>query len=171
MTDIFKHTFHYRFLVPIVLAVSVMSCKPEPEGELGTPFSKTEGLTATAWEIEQVVIVDGADPAKSERDFSSFYLEGDARLTLRFDTDHTFEITPGAGLNFLPESGVWEFDDPRYPTQIILNPEGDTQILYLETPTRIVDTKLRLRFDKHFCTTDGESAAVYSYGLIFTRVE
>lgn len=154
-----------------LIAAAFVSCKPQPEGELGTPFSKMEGLTATPWEIEQVVIVDGADPAKSERDFSSFYLGGDSKLTVNFDADGTFDITPGEGLNFLPESGAWQFNDPNYPTQIILNPEGDTQILYLESPTRIIETRLRVRFDKHECFINDEWSVVYSYGLIFKRVE
>ena len=154
-----------------VIALGLAACKPEPEGELGTPFSKMEGLVATAWEIEQVVIVDGADPARTERDFSEFYLGGEQLMTLRFHADGQFEITPGDGLNFLPESGVWEFDQPQHPTQILLNPEGDTQVLHLETPTRIIESRLRVRFDKHECFLDDNWTAVYSYGLIFKRVE
>ncbi len=161
----------HRLTFAALIAAMLVSCKPEPEGELGTPFSKMEGLTATSWEIERVVIVDGADPAKTERDFSSFYLGGENKLTAKFDADGTFDVTPGDGLNFLPLSGTWQFNDPMYPTQIVLNPEGDTQILYLESPTRIIETRLRLRFDKHECLIDDEWAVVYSYGLIFKRVD
>ncbi len=170
MNATIKQLFHKTAFLLAAAAVFT-ACKPEPEGELGAPFSKIEGLTSTMWEIEQVVIIDGADPARRESDFSEFYLQGEDRLSLKFNSDGSFEIFPGEGVNFLPDSGEWRFDDDRFPTQIVLNPEGDTRVLHLESPTRRIDKELRVRFDKHHCQLDGSWEAVYSYALIFKRVE
>jgi hypothetical protein len=156
----------------LVIGAIVSGCRDIRDAELGEPFSKIEGLTLTKWEITSVSIVDGADPARSSRDFSQFYLNGDTKLTLTFDEDYTFMVEVGEGLNFLPSDGTWQFDDPDYPTKIILNAGSNPQELQLEATTRFVDQELKVRFDKYFCVLEeGEpEVPVYSYRLIFQRL-
>lgn len=154
----------------IIMAIG-SGCREIRDAELGEPFSKIEGLTLTKWEITSISIVDGADPARSSRDFGEFYLNGDSRLTLSFDENGTFIVEVGDGLNFLPSDGTWQFDDPDFPTKIILNADTEPQELQLEAPTRFVDQELKVRFDKFFCVLEeGEpEEPVYSYRLIFQR--
>jgi len=159
-------------LVAICGAVAISGCRDIRDAELGEPFSKIEGLTLTQWEITSISIVDGADPARSSRDFGDFYLNGDSKLTLDFNDDGTFMVEVGDGLNFLPSDGTWQFDDPDYPTKIILNAATNPQELQLEAPTRKIDQELKVRFDKYFCVLEeGEpEVPVYSYRLIFQRI-
>jgi len=159
-------------VVLLAIAIALMGCREIRDAELGEPFSKVEGLTETKWEITAVSIVDGADPAQASRDFGEFYLNGDSKLTLDFTDEGTFTVQTGDGLNFLPSDGIWTFDDPDFPTKIILNHDTDPQELQLEAPTRKVDQELKVRYDKYFCVLEeGEpEVPVYSYRLIFQRV-
>ncbi len=63
--------------------VAFHSCK-EDEPEIGEPFSKVEGLTATDWIISEVYLVDETNPAKPERNISSFYTSTDNLLFVSF---------------------------------------------------------------------------------------
>lgn len=164
--------FANRFVFLLMIMVIVSGCRDVRDAELGDRFSKIEGLTLTKWEITSVTIVDGADPARSSRDFSEFYLNGDSKLTLNFQDDYTFMVEEGEGLNFLPLDGTWQFDEPDYPTKIILNAGTEPQELQLEAPTRKVDQELKVRYDKFFCVLEeGEpEVPVYSYRLIFQRI-
>jgi len=164
-----------NFLITTLVGalILVTSCRDLSEKEIGTPFSKIEGLSATDWEITKVEIVDGADPAQSSKDFSDFYLNGDSKLRLSFSSDGTYQVFPGEGLNFFPSSdGLWKFNNDEAPNEIILNPDSDPQILSLESPTRIVDQELNVKYDKHFCVLEeGEpEVPVYSYRMSFQRV-
>ena len=140
------------------------------DAELGTPFSKVEGLSAAPWIVTSVSIQDGVDPALSTRDFSPFYLSGNNKLQISFDKDGTFMVVPGDGLNFLPLEGTWTFDDEFAPRKIILTSSNGTQELQLLGPTRIVDEEFKFRFDKYKCEIDGEVIPVYSYIANFVRL-
>ena len=160
-------------VILLALILATFGCRDIRDAELGEPFSKVEGLTATQWEIVEVEIVDGADLAQTSRDFSQFFVDFPNKLTIDFEEDGTFVVLPGDGPNvFSSDNGVWEFDDVNVPTQIKLNPDADVQILELEAPTRIVDQELKVKFDKYFCVLEeGEpEKPVYSYRLVFQRL-
>lgn len=158
------------FLFVVILVIA--GCREIRDAELGEPFSKVEGLVATPWELTSISLVDGADPARTSRDFGEFFLNGDSVLTLEFFEDGTFIANQGEGLAIIPDGGTWSFDDVNYPTKIILNPGAEQLELQLEGPTRIVDTQLLVRYDKYFCVLEeGEpEVPVLSYEMDFQRV-
>ena len=162
-----KFTNLKLMLIASVLVMS--SCREDRSADLGEPLSKIEGLVATPWVISEVYIVDGADPANTSRDFSSFYVSGESLLSLNFSEDGTFQVQPGDGLNFLPEGGTWEFDNKEFPTRIIMDGGDESLELQLEAPTRIIEQQLKVRYDKYACELDGEIKPVYSYRLVFNR--
>jgi len=154
----------------IAVAGIFSSCREDRVTDIGTPFSKIEGLTMAPYELTTVSIIDGVDPARAQRDFTSFYLGGEQILSIDFSDDMTFTVIQGdMGLNFLPESGTWSFDNPDAPSQIILNDGTTNQVLNLNAPTRKVDPTLEFSYDKYSCEIDGEVTAVYSYSAVFDR--
>lgn len=158
------------FLFLVILVIG--GCREIRDAELGEPFSKVEGLVATPWELTAISIVDGADPARSTRDFGEFYLNGDSVLTLEFFEDRTYIAQQGEGLPIIPDGGTWSFDDINYPTKIILNEGADQLELQLEGPTRKIDTQLLVRYDKYSCVLeeDEPEVPVLSYEMDFQRV-
>lgn len=157
-----------RILFLLVLIAS-LSCKKDDIPPIGEPFDKVEGLTAAGWVVSEAYLVDESNPAKPERDISEFYTTGD-RLEVNFGSDGSFEVTPGSGLNFFPESGTWAFDNNSTPTQIILTDENMVEtVAPLGGPTRISDPQLKINFTKRFCDDSGEQKAALGYRLVFNR--
>ncbi|NEN23758.1 hypothetical protein G3O08_09620 [Cryomorpha ignava] len=153
----------------MIALVAIQGCKEE-EPEIGEPFSKIEGLTATDWIISEVFLVDESNPAKPERNISNFYTGGSNLLAVSFKSDYTFSVTPGDGLNFFPDAGTWSFDRNDAPREIILvSTDGVTTVAPLGGPTRISDQQLKINFVKRSCSEDGEEKAALGYRLIFNR--
>jgi len=160
----------YRFGILtafLVLAVLFQGCK-EDEPEIGEPFGKSEGLTATPWVVSQVFLVDEGNPSKPEREVSEFFTSGTDLLEIDFNSDGTFETTPGEGVNFFPESGTWSFNNPNTPTTITLASPDLTIVSPLGGPTRISDPELKLNVQRT-CTDGGEEKAVLGYRVVFVR--
>src|SRR5690554_3623517 len=157
------------FLCFTTLLFALVGCKDD-EAEIGTPFSKSEGLTAKEWVISEVFLVDESNPAKPERNISPFYTSGQNLLGISFNADGTFQVAPGDGLNFFPSEGTWSFDNNEAPKQIVLvSIDGETTVAPLGGPTRISDQQLKINFVKKSCTKDGEDQPALGYRLIFNR--
>lgn len=147
--------------------LALAGCK-EDEAEIGEPFSKVVGLTATDWILTEVYLVDEGNPAKPERNLSEIVISGNDPLELSFQKDSTF--TASGENSFFPSNGTWTFDYARAPTEIILvAPDGTTTVAPLGGPTRISDAQLKINFVKQFCNVDGESKAALGYRLVFNR--
>lgn len=159
-----------KYLVLSFLVAFAFGCEDDDIPPIGEPFDKAEGLAATDWIVAEAYLVDQSNPANPERDVSVFYTESENQLELSFDIDGTFEVVPGDGLNFFPESGTWSFDDPDYPRNLILvSPQGAETIAPLGGPTRISDQQLKIIFTKRTCTVDGEEKPALGYRLVFNR--
>lgn len=149
--------------------MATQGCKDD-EPEIGEPFSKTEGLTATDWIISEVFLVDESNPAKPERNISNYYTGGSNLLAVSFKSDYTFNVTSGDGLNFFPDAGTWSFDNNDAPKEIILvSTDGVTTVAPLGGSTRISDQQLKINFVKRSCTEGGEEKAALGYRLVFNR--
>ncbi len=157
------------FLIGILASAGLVSCNDDDIPLIGEPFSKSEGLTATPWVIDEVYLVDEGNPAKPERNISTFYTSGTQKLEVKFNTDGTFQVTPGDGLNFFPSEGTWAFDDNEAPRNIILTSPGNVVTAPLGGPTRINDSQLKINFAKRSCDDDGELKPVLGYRLVFNR--
>ena len=153
----------------LLLIFLAASCKKDDIPPIGEAFDKVEGITATNWVIEEVYLVDESNPARPEREISEYYKDG-ARLELNFNTDGTFEVIPGSGLNFFPESGTWSFDSNNAPTKIVFTDQNMVEtVAPLGGPTRISDPQLKINFTKKSCDDSGELKAVLGYRLVFNR--
>ena len=157
------------FLCLTMLLVALVGCKDD-KPEIGEPFSKSEGLTAKDWVISEVFLVDESNPAKTERNISSFYTNTENPLAISFNADGSFLVNPGDGLNFFPDAGTWSFDNNDAPRQIVLvSTIGETTIAPLGGPTRINDQQLKINFVKRSCVKEGVDEPALGYRLIFNR--
>ncbi len=153
------------FLLSLCL-FALSGCK-EDESEIGEPFSKVEGLTATDWIMNEVFLVDEGNPAKPERNITDQVITADP-LVLSFKTDGSF--TSGAANSFFPLTGTWSFDDQNTPTKIILvSPDGAMTDAPLGGPTRKSDTQLKINFVKRSCPDGADEKAALGYRLVFNR--
>ncbi len=157
------------FIILSLLVIGLTGCKDD-EAEIGEPYSKIEGLTATDWIVEEVYLVDESNPAKPEKSVTEYYTSGDTRMEMDFKTDGTFTVTSGDGLNFFPPSGTWSFDYDAAPTKIILiSDEGVVTDAPLAGPTRITDAQLKIQIVHSYCQVEGESKGVLGYRIVFNR--
>lgn len=160
--SILKTTF-YLAICLLVLG----GCK-EDEAEIGEPYNKIEGLTATDWVLAEVFLVDEGNPAKPERNISDQVISSGTPLILSFDKDGDF--TADSENSFFPINGTWSFDNDNAPKKIILvAPDGTPTDAPLGGPTRISDTQLKLNFVKRSCPDGAEVKAVLGYRLVFNR--
>jgi hypothetical protein len=89
-----------------------------------------------------------------------FFIEGPDTL---FSVD-----TAGLELNFFNAvTGRWSFDNPLYPTQVLLFPTNrtDTVFMKLNGPIRTVDNKLKISKQVYDCT----NKLLFRYDFEFIR--
>jgi len=160
-----------KFLVYILAALLLITCRDPFEGELGDPSSKIDGIHG-AWELATVVQTDEKAPDKRQLDLTSYYqnfvLEFN-KEDFSYHLDTTLEIQ---GKNLFRNSGTWTFYntvlseyDLVYPDMLQLeNDEGFIELNLLK-PIRVVDQTLELKLIR-IC----EEEAMASYELIFNRL-
>lgn len=159
-------------IIALVLATfGFQGCKPEPEGELGTPFNLIEGMNGT-WYVSKFSQVDLNNPLQEERDLSDFFAVPniDERMKITFNTsDRTFNVTPGAGKNYLINNGSWGFDDDSAPGKLFLYGTSDTLEVIMSRMIRTFDNTLGIELQPRSCTTSGTTLNTVIYKYEFTR--
>ncbi len=133
------------------MVLLLSACQPDDlVGELGTPFSKTEGLVGT-WKVANVVQHDLKAPANAANK--------QLTLTDRFDfstarikfmaSPNTFTVEALDGPVFLPASGTWTFDNPEYPTEVrLVGADTKNVTLKLGSAPRAAFPATRLMFER-----------------------
>lgn len=150
--------------------VMIMPACKETIPDIGEPFSKVAGLTANDWVIAEVYLIDEGNLARPERNITKYFTETGNPLSISFHSDGSFEVVPGDGLNFFPDSGTWSFDDNEAPTKIILvSEDGQITEAPLGGPTRISESQLKINFVKEYCFKDGKEEPALGYRLVFNR--
>jgi hypothetical protein len=158
-----KNIIWFLLLAPFLF----QSCEDDPE--IGEPFGKIEGLTATSWVLDRIYLVDEGNPSKPEIEISEFIKAGNSLPTIRFESDFSFESSSGdSPIELFPESGTWSFNNNDTPSSITLISPDRVVDSPLGGPTRISDSELRLNIPK-FCNVDGEDVAVLGYRVVYIR--
>lgn len=161
-------TYKVIIFLAVYPLLLLQGCK-EDEGEIGAPFSKVEGLTASDWVFEQAFVIDEFNPSGPQKDISFFYQQGEP-LRLSFGLDGSFTVIPGSGKNVFPGDGTWSFfPSDEAPTEIRVDDGSGVTRMLLAGPTRIVEQQLRIRFVTKSCTFDGETKPVVGYRFVFNR--
>jgi hypothetical protein len=158
-------------ILSIAIIISLVSgCKPEPEGELGDPLSKIEGLKGS-WEITSFKQQDPNNPVKEERDLSEFYIvDGQTPMKITFNADATYSVVPGPGKNPFGPEGTWHFDNPDFPTTLTLMSILDTIDITLNSITRPSDAAMTLAVENKCTDIDGVSTLTSIHKFYFNRL-
>ena len=104
------------FILATGIALAFTACKPDTNGELGSPANKLEGMAGT-WEITSFKQQDPNNPIREERDLSEFYImDGQVPYRVTFNSDSmTYSVAAGPGKNYFGSGGRWAFDNAEYP--------------------------------------------------------
>jgi hypothetical protein len=156
-------------ITAVIFSAIVWQACQDDDLEIGTPASSIEGLTKSPWRLIDAYLVDEGSPARDEKSVAQFFTTTDNRLQLFFNTDGTFNVLPGEGLNPFPLSGTWAFDLEEAPSKILLTSGGVTTEAPLGAPVRPVDQTLQINFIKRYCTVDGENKPALGYRFVFER--
>lgn len=152
------------------IALSLAGCKPEPEGELGTPISKVDGMDGS-WKITKFSQLDLNNPINEVRDLSEFYIvDGEEQLQITFNkSDRTYSVVTGAGKNYFGEGGTWGFDDDNVPSQLYLFGALDTLTFSLGSMVREFDNTLSLESPRVCDDGAGNVIKTVIYQFEFSR--
>lgn len=159
-----------KILLVGMLAMLVMSCKKEIK-EIGEPASKVDGIVSE-WAMARVLMTDKVPIVEESMDITEYFASATKQPNIKFyieGTDTLFSVdTAGLELNFFNAvNGKWRFDNPLYPSQVLLFPSNrtDTVFMKLNGPIRTVDSKLKISKQVYDCT----NKLLFRYDLEFIR--
>jgi hypothetical protein len=159
-----------KSLMLLLLSASIIGgCREKIEGDLGGPYDKVKGMEGT-WELTRFSQIDLNNPVLEERDLSEFFLvEGVTPLRLTFNgSDNSYSVQITEGKNYFGDGGTWSFDDPQYPSYLLLN-DGLKEIEFeLGRVVREFDTTLELDL-RRGCGSDGTLTETVIYHFEFLR--
>jgi hypothetical protein len=158
-------TRNFAWAALVLGGLHLTGCKPETQGEIGEPFDKVEGISAT-WELRAFQQQDLNSPVKEVRDLSEFYIDGVTQpLRLTFHPDRTYEVEISMGKNFFGNGGTWAFDDDTYPSDLFLYTGEDTLVYDLGAMTRTFDQTLGIEYSR-----DCGGTETVRYTFLFDRL-
>lgn len=161
--------YHILTLLAAVITVAVIGCKPEIEGELGDPIDKRAGFIGT-WELASFTQQDLNNPVQEVRDLSHLYIqEGTAPLRMDFNDDDSYTIQQEIGRNYFGTGGAWAFDDPSFPTFLILQDATDTLQYNLGATVRPYDDQMAIEY-RRSCGEGGARVETVIYTFTFNRI-
>jgi hypothetical protein len=142
-----------KYLIISAFALALFSCRPEPFGEIGDPSSVITGIEGT-WNLNQVEIEDRSFPQWETRDVTDFYMDQN-QISVEFEgatNQYTVSAQSATGHPF-GTGGVYTYDDPEYPSQLLLIPAGmsDTVRLQLGNMVRDIDPEFKVEQLKSSC--------------------
>ena len=172
MNPIDQKNMKRSFILPVLLlalAAAWNGCKPEIEGELGDPIDKRAGFLGT-WELSSFTQQDLNNPVQETRDLSHLYIqEGAAPLRMDFNNDDSYTIQQEIGRNYFGTGGEWAFDDPSFPTFLILRDQTDTLQYNLGATVRPYDNQMAIEY-RRACGEGGARVETVIYTFTFNRI-
>ena len=141
----------------LALVASISGCKPEPEGELGTPYDKVVGLYGP-WELETVLQHDVCNDYLKPVELTEFYRDGvTPPMTMTINENGNYSVSIERGRNFFGEQGTWEINNPEFPSFLnmqltdVFGGEIDSLQANLGSIVRPHDNVMSLEFHTHIC--------------------
>lgn len=153
-------------IVAFALATMVMGCRPDPFEPIGEPLDIKEGFLGD-WKVVSVTQIDevklAAEESNATRDLTNLFNFYEYAIT--FATDGSYTISPGKAPNFAgTTSGTWSFDNPDFPTVVLLSEDSGTttaaKFNLTRTPQKNINLQLTFRRYK-------DSKLVLSYSYVF----
>lgn len=165
---LYKH-----ILLGMSMGMLMLACSPEEPGPIGEPANKVEQISGT-WQIDRVIQVD---IAAEQKGFPSIATAKDitnalpgmsyADATFTFNATEavpgTFEIDKGNSPLLLPAAGNWSFNNPEYPSAVVLAANGTEQQLEIASFAEVEAGVLVFKIVR--LSPDGRPYVRYEYYL------
>jgi Domain of unknown function (DUF5004) len=153
-----------KFLIYAAFAMSIVACKPEIKGELGTLTNKEVGMDGM-WELSKFTIQDPNSPILEQRDFTGFYTgENITPMTIHFDAaNHEYHVNIEKGRNFFGDQGTWFLDDVIAPSALYLVSSNDTTEIALGSMVTANSSEMNLSINR-ICSS-GFKNVTYKFNL------
>lgn len=163
----------YILTIAIAAAALLQGCQPEEVKPVGEPFNRLEQVSGT-WQISRVIQVDTdaenkGFPMFAQRLDVTNRVAGrsftDFRITFNATGDTPTNFTTQAGsspMNVLP-SGTWQFDDPRFPSKIVLRNGNIQQEFDIASLAGLTSGRLTLKLVRAF---EGTPFVRYEYEMV-----
>jgi len=153
----------------LALTVLLAGCEENDYNDLAPPPSKIEGIQGS-WTIESVAQVELTKRAGGfdiRYDVSDVVV-GDDPMSIVFESENmTYSVNAGTTVHALGSGGTWAFDDPEFPTQLILRTdEGNTVTADLQRTVRPVDNVLQFEFPRECANVENPE---FGYEYTFNR--
>jgi hypothetical protein len=163
-----------------ILALSGLmmdACQPEAVKPLGEAFNRVQQLSGT-WQIEKVEQIDTDAESKSfprqiQRLDITNRIPGvaftDFKITFNTDASgnpSTFATTKGSAIIDVLDAGTWAYNDPEFPSAIVLTKGDVQQQLDVASFANITSNKLILKLSRRLRTQKGfQEFLRYEYNL------
>jgi hypothetical protein len=154
----------YLFASLFLSLFFITACETEDIPPIGEPSDKMEGIN-DEFVLDQVIFFDNVTPFDDNSlDVSDTYI-GAEPLTISFDKEQaSYDVTAGSSINLFGESGIWSFDDPKYPSTITFKPnDGQLFTTSLLRTIRPQDEQLQISI------AGGCDKTSVTYELYFNR--
>ncbi len=165
------------YILIIILAGIIVSCKPEDFKPIGEPKSKVELLNGS-WTISKV---NQTDVNAANKGFpmevqqmeitNSFPANPFTDLSINFNSvSGNFTVSKGNSFSNWPNSGNWEFDNPSYPSKLMLYTTTDTITLGISNLSNLnaLTPKITFREVKQLQSGNKMIDVIY-YDYTFTK--
>ncbi len=151
-----------RILKISLFVLLFFGCK-DPVYKVDAEIKDHSAYMQHEWQLVRVLQTDSkAGPGKlKELDITNAVLGG-GTSKLNFSSNE-YTVT-GFLTSLFGESGSWSFDNPKFPTKLILNTNNDTKEVTLGKSILEFSTELYLNEERYFCKDNSESVK-YSYIL------
>jgi len=165
------------YILLIMLTGLIISCKPEDFKPIGEPTSKVEQLYGS-WIISKVNQTDvnaankGFPMEVQQMDITNLFPTNPfTDLSITFNTGtNSFTVTKGNSFSNWPNSGNWEFDNPAYPSKLMLQTSTDTITLGISNLSNLnaLTPKITFREVKQLQSGNKMIDVIY-YDYTFTK--
>ncbi len=135
-------------LFSLVLAASLFlgACKTNKD-QFGEPYDKAEALNGT-WKLVSVAQSDRSKTPIKTIDASKVMLGTVPAVLTINSNDQSYTVQANDSRNYLGDNGVWQFDDPLYPTAIDFTSNGITVEAKMLQSVRPFDENLKIEVVK-----------------------
>ena len=160
--------FNFAKIATITLVFSVLfsACNKDFDPNLPPLGDPAVALNGT-WKLQTITQTDQVIKAKEKPslDITEFVLNGGAVTASFNNTTKAYTLTSTARVNYLGTSGTFAFDDPNYPTKIVLtDAAGKKSNLTLGAALRPERaSNLLLRYDR---MKNGKPSVSYNYTFV-----
>lgn len=165
-------TLHLFFAAGMAGVTLWSGCKKpyDYDKEVAAPIATPEKIAASLtgkWEMKIATQVDEKSLTKESIDISDFLISDGKSPNISFHADGSFTVdTPGLIINyFVAEQGLWAFDDPRYPTKVLLKDAANNALTEITIGSNLVGLSPQLSYISSV-DCSGEKAMSYNITLV-----